>query len=203
MQLLSLTTDGCLEYTGLESSFEEELALDIDEDIENIRITVAYLLKCGLLVENDTCEYTMPFVQNSIGSETSVAERVRKYRANQKTLQCNTDETQEKQIGNVEKEIEKEIEIDKEIEIECEEENESCDSKPSRKRFNKPSSTEVREYCMERNNSVDPERFVDYYESNGWKVGKNPMKDWKAAVRTWEKGSKPQKKTQLDEWANA
>jgi predicted phage replisome organizer len=114
MQLLSLTTDGCLEYTGLESSFEEELALDIDEDIENVKITVAYLLKCGLLIENETCEYTLPFVQDSIGSETSVAERVRKYRANQRTLQCNTSETQVKQIGNVE--IDKDIDIDKEKE---------------------------------------------------------------------------------------
>jgi predicted phage replisome organizer len=116
MQLLSLTTDGCLEYTGLENSFEEELALDIDEDIENIKITVSYLLKCGLLVENDTFEYSMPFVQNSIGSETSVAERVRRHRENQKALQCNTDETHMKQICNVEieKEIEKELEIDKE-----------------------------------------------------------------------------------------
>jgi hypothetical protein len=45
---------------------------------------------------------------------------------------------------------------------------------------------EVRAYCQERGNSVDAQRFVDYYGANGWKVGKNPMKDWKAAVRTWE-----------------
>ena len=47
---------------------------------------------------------------------------------------------------------------------------------------------EVKEYCSERGNKVDPERWFDYYTSNGWKVGKNPMKDWKAAVRTWERG---------------
>ena len=40
---------------------------------------------------------------------------------------------------------------------------------------------------MERNNNVNAEHFFDYYESNGWKVGKNSMKDWKAAVRTWER----------------
>lgn len=56
-------------------------------------------------------------------------------------------------------------------------------------RFIKPSVEEIREYCTERNNQVDPQRFYDYYESNGWKVGKNPMKDWKAAVRTWERSS--------------
>ncbi len=54
-------------------------------------------------------------------------------------------------------------------------------------RFVKPTVEEVRAYCQERKNNVDPERFVDYYDANGWKVGKNPMKDWKATVRTWEK----------------
>ena len=50
-----------------------------------------------------------------------------------------------------------------------------------------PSVDQVRDYCVERGNSVDPVRFVDFYESKGWMVGKNRMKDWRAAVRTWEK----------------
>lgn len=54
-------------------------------------------------------------------------------------------------------------------------------------RFTPPAADEVRDYCRERGNSVDAERFVDFYTAKGWKVGKNPMKDWKAAVRTWEK----------------
>ena len=58
-------------------------------------------------------------------------------------------------------------------------------------RFRPPSVEEVEAYCFERNNKVDAERFVDFYSSNGWKVGKNPMKDWKAAVRTWEKRDGP------------
>ena len=45
---------------------------------------------------------------------------------------------------------------------------------------------EVEAYCKKRNSSVNPKRFFDYYESNGWKVGKNNMLDWKAAVRNWE-----------------
>ena len=59
------------------------------------------------------------------------------------------------------------------------------------KEFNNihPSIEDVRAYCQERKNSVDPERWINYYTSNGWKVGKNPMKDWKAAVRTWERNS--------------
>ena len=55
------------------------------------------------------------------------------------------------------------------------------------KRFTKPTPEDVRAYCTERQNTVDAERFLDYYEANGWRVGKNPMRDWKAAVRTWEK----------------
>ena len=59
--------------------------------------------------------------------------------------------------------------------------------------FQPPSLEEVKAYCKERNNHVDPERFIDFYESKGWMVGKNKMKNWKACVRTWEqrdKGSK-------------
>ncbi len=65
---------------------------------------------------------------------------------------------------------------------------------PTRKRFIPPTVDEVREYCEERGNSVDPQRFVDYYSSNGWMVGKTKMKDWKAAVRTWEQREKTQSK---------
>ena len=53
-------------------------------------------------------------------------------------------------------------------------------------RFTAPTVEDVTAYCRERNNRVDPQRFVDFYASKGWKVGSTPMKDWKAAVRTWE-----------------
>ena len=55
--------------------------------------------------------------------------------------------------------------------------------------FKPPTHEEVKAYCTERNNNVDPDRFINFYTSNGWKVGKNSMKDWKAAVRTWEKNN--------------
>jgi hypothetical protein len=54
------------------------------------------------------------------------------------------------------------------------------------KRFSKPPVDDVRQYMAELSMNDMSQRFVDYYESNGWKVGKNPMKDWKAAVRTWK-----------------
>lgn len=60
----------------------------------------------------------------------------------------------------------------------------------TKERFRKPTLEEVEEYCKERGNSVNPQTFIDFYESKGWKIGKSPMKDWKACVRTWEKNAK-------------
>lgn len=54
------------------------------------------------------------------------------------------------------------------------------------RRFTPPTLQEVTDYCRERGNSVDPSRFIDFYASKGWKVGNQPMKDWKACIRTWE-----------------
>ena len=60
-----------------------------------------------------------------------------------------------------------------------------ADKPPTRHCFTPPTVDEVRAYCTGKGYTVDADRFVDYYTSNGWRVGKNPMKDWKAAVRTW------------------
>lgn len=64
-------------------------------------------------------------------------------------------------------------------------------SPPTPSQFIPPNVIEVRAYCNERKNNVDPQRFVDFYTSKGWMVGKTKMKDWRAAVRTWEKDDKP------------
>ena len=53
--------------------------------------------------------------------------------------------------------------------------------------FTRPTVDEVRAYCESRGSKIDPEAFVDYYDANGWKVGRAPMKDWRAAVRNWER----------------
>ena len=65
-------------------------------------------------------------------------------------------------------------------------------SKPEKeplKRFTPPSFDEVKGYCVERKNNVDSEKFINHYTANGWMVGRNKMKDWKAAIRTWEKNN--------------
>lgn len=61
------------------------------------------------------------------------------------------------------------------------------DTNRARERFVPPTLQEVSEYCASRNNGIDPAAFIDHYTSNGWKVGKSAMKDWRAAVRNWER----------------
>ena len=101
------------------------------------------------------------------------------------TPQKDSEKKEERCCKDTAKEKEREKEKEGEIEIE----NECYTPKPPKgaKRFSPPSFDDVKSYCQERENSVDPQAFVDWYTSNGWKVGKNPMKDWKAAVRTWER----------------
>jgi len=69
------------------------------------------------------------------------------------------------------------------------EEDKTIISKEEESRFAPPSLIEVEEYCKERRNSINPNNFIDFYSSKGWLIGKNKMKDWRAAVRTWEQRS--------------
>lgn len=99
MQLLSLQDDGNLYFENLEETFEEEIALQIDEDIEDVKITINFLLNSGLLEQKSTNVYELVETKNCIGSETESAIRTRKCRENKKIkfenvtnlLQCNTD----------------------------------------------------------------------------------------------------------------
>ena len=74
--------------------------------------------------------------------------------------------------------------------------------------FKKPTLDDVKDYCIERNNNIEAEAFLDFYESKDWKIGKNKMKDWKAAVRTWERRetktqSMGKLHSQINEWQEA
>lgn len=81
-----------------------------------------------------------------------------------------------------------------------EKDNIGADKPPTRSKFSPPSVDEVNMYCQEKGLSIDAQRFVDYYESNGWMVGRNKMKDWRAAVRNWgRKGNTNSGKTELEQ----
>jgi predicted phage replisome organizer len=198
MQLLSIKNQGVIEYEGIEPTFCEELALKLNEEPENVEVTLSYLASQGLIEESGSGAYLLPEALKGIGSENESAERVRAFRS-KKALQCNEGVTASNALetkGNPPEtscNTDIEIDIDKDIDREIEKKKKA--DKPARAHFTKPTIEEVQAYCRERGNSVDANRFVDYYEANGWKVGKNPMKDWKAAIRTWEKNgySTPQK----------
>lgn len=138
MQLLSLENEGKLYFEGVEETFAEELALIIDEDPENVKVTLLFLFDQGLIEECEENEYLMVETAQSIDGESDSAARVRRHRlkSNQsktnkqveKALHCNGDVTpcnadvtecnDASEKCNVEIEIEKEVEIEKEIEIE-------------------------------------------------------------------------------------
>lgn len=132
MQLLSLKNEGRLLFEGTEDNFVDEIALTIDEDPENVSVTVAYLMRQGLLEQCSDDEYSLPQTIESIGSEADSTERVRRFRnrskklpdvtsvlqSNATPLQCNTQET----ACNTEKEIEKDIDIELEIDTSSNEE---------------------------------------------------------------------------------
>jgi len=134
MQLLSLKDEGILYYEGVEDDFYEEIALEIDEETENVKITIMFLTANGLLEEVEKDKYVLLETMKSIGSESSSAARVRKHREKSKTLQCNTSVTGGNSpvtIGNTEIEIEKELELDIESEKEREKEKENRPSSSS------------------------------------------------------------------------
>lgn len=121
LQLLSLTDEGKLFYEGVEDTFAEEMALAIDEDVENIKVTLLFLEKNGLIQTLDADEFTLPEVINSIGTETAAAERMRKMREakklnniEDKTEKCNSVTPLLQPVTNSYTEKEEEKEIDKE-----------------------------------------------------------------------------------------
>lgn len=130
MQLLSLTNEGKLYYEGVEDNFVEELALELDENVEDIQMTVLYLQKNNLIEFGELPdEYILPEVVGSIGSETASAERKRQQRAREKAKlllenkECDSVTTKSQLVTKSHTEIEKDIEIDKEKDIEIEKKN--------------------------------------------------------------------------------
>ena len=208
MQLLSIKQEGYLKFDGVEDSFAEEIALTLDENEENVKMTLAFLFNYNLIEKITEDDYYMTRVSETIGKESDSADRVRKHREKakliennvSKTLQCNIDVTQSNiDVTKCNTEIEKELYIDIEKDIELKKSNEK---KTKTKVFVIPTILEIKEYCKERKNNVDAEKFFDYYESKGWLVGKTKMKNWHAAIRNWEKNSFSNNKTEKESYNN-
>lgn len=177
LYLRSLKNDGKLVVNDRIPYNAEMLASVTGHQIGTVKQALSIFKDLGLIDVLENGAIYMLDIQNFIGRGSSEADRKREYRQ-----RIETDRTNVRQISD---KTPPEIELEKEIKIEIDSSAKSTTTK--RKRFEKPTISDVKRYCIERNNNVDPQHFVDYYESNGWKVGKNSMKDWKAAVRTWER----------------
>ena len=162
MQLLSIRNGGILRYAGYETSFAEELALDLDEEVENVSVTLQYLLACGLIETSDNIEYLLPFAAINTGSEGSGAKRVREFRERQKALQSNGDVTQVKLLCNTD------IEIDREEESEIEKEEKGRSTRTSDDEADSNLET-VLNFYMDKFNPTPSSQIVvalqDYVES--------------------------------------
>lgn len=196
--LAGKTNDGGYIYISDNMPYTDEmLSVIMNKPLNTIRLALNTFNSLGM-IENDTKGiYLLNFEKHqSLDKLEKIKEqnrlRVQKCRENKKMLECNVTETLRNAIDI---DIEEEKEIDKDI------------IKKNNK-FIKPTVEEVQQYCLERNNNINAEHFIDYYDANGWKVGKNPMKDWKAAIRTWEKRNnnnnnsykKPTRKEIVPEW---
>lgn len=191
MQLKSLRTEGLIRYEGILPDSMAELAMALDEDEHITKLAVEALIRFGVVERWDDETLYMSAMQHMIGSESASAERVRRHRALKKDMEALHGNTS---VTACNTEIE--IEIEKEKTKETEERQsadigsvpEPADKPPRTPRFSPPSVDEVAAYCKERHNGVDPRRFVDFYTANGWTQGRGKsIKDWRAAVRTWER----------------
>ena len=157
---------------------EKGLAKLTRTDVDTVRCALALFDKIGLISRLDTGEIFISQLNEMVGTETDKAKLMRQKRAKEKLISNNVTPMLPECYTDIE--LEKEKELKKDIELEGE----------TTTRFHKPSISEIQQYCEERKNTVNAEKFFNYYEANGWKVGKNKMKDWKACVRTWEQNEK-------------
>lgn len=142
-------------------------------DYDTVVVALELYKKLGLIYTGDDNILKIVGYEEMVGSESGWAEKKRLYRDKQKLL----GQSKDNEKDNVLQENR-----DKSIEIRDKSKEEISKSK----RFTPPTLEEVSSYCSERNNNVNPQKFIDFYQSKDWMVGKNKMKDWKACVRTWE-----------------
>lgn len=177
----SVDHDGHLRFNDEIPYNEQMLATITRTNIDIVRSAVNVFSKLQMLELLDDGTFHMKEVQKMLGSESYWAERKRQQRAQTPQIES---------VGQCPTSPSKSIEIEKDLDLDLDKEKKESKKKKTASRFTPPTLDEVKAYCFERGNNVDAARFIDYYTSNGWKVGKNPMKDWKAAVRTWERPDK-------------
>lgn len=193
LQLQAIGSNGLIKLEGIESP-EEELALEIDENPDNVKVVLNYLFRVGWAEILDEKTLFFPCAIERTGSETQAAERMRQMRNRNNVTQSRNDVTtalldRSKNVTLEKRRDREEIETDNNYA------QSFTDAKPTQKKKTRkskipPDIEEVRAYCQERQNGVDANVWFDFYSSKGWMVGKNKMVDWKAAIRTWERNGR-------------
>ena len=178
--LESVDHEGHLRFSETIPYNEKMLSVITNTNIDIVRSAMKLFVELNMIEVLDDSTIFMSEVTKLIGCETAEALKKRRQRANKVANLIEAGTLSGHCPPEIEKEIEKELKIDKEKDVDK-------SDKPTRSRFIPPTLEEVQAYCQERQNGVDAERFINHYTSNGWQVGRNKMKDWKAAVRTWEK----------------
>ena len=161
-------------------------------DHDTVTVALELFKRLGLVYQEENGVLRITDSVKMVGHESANREAVKKreYRMRKKL----EDKNEDKVGTNCPTEIEIRDRV-KSIDINIKEREKE---KKSAKRFLAPTVEEVHEYCRERNNFVNPQAFVDFYTAKGWKVGNAPMKDWKAAVRTWEQRDAERRKPKDD-----
>lgn len=150
-------------------------------DRDTVIVAMELFKKLGLVYESDEGIMQITHFNDMVGSTSDYAEQKRNQRLGVDIVHSMSTKMSI-QSKSIDKDIDKEL--DKDIDI-----NNNNIYGVKSTRFVPPTLDEVKNYCLERNNNVDAQRFLDFYEAKGWMVGKNKMKDWKAAVRTWERSN--------------
>lgn len=183
----SVDHEGMLRFSEAIPYSDSMLATITNTNIDIVRSAIKAFTELGMMEILEDGTLFLHEVEKMLGFETKYAEQKRLYREKVKAIGQSPDNVQtmsdKSKSIEIELEKEKEIEIDKESDIKGVRRSETA--QPT-KRFTKPTLDQVKAYCHERGDKVDPERFFAYYEANGWSVGKRSMKDWKAAIRYWE-----------------
>lgn len=202
LYLRSLKNDGKLVVNERIPYNAEMLASVTGHQVGTTKQALSMFKELGLIEVLENGAIYMLDIQNFIGKGSTEADRQRLYdrriseerKQNKLTQSRNLEEICKKSTPEIEKELEKEL--DKEIDNKC------ASTKQKRKRFVKPTISDIEQYCSEKNISINAQQFIDYYESNGWKVGRNSMKDWQATVRRWASNNYGKKKSSKDNAIN-
>ena len=189
----SVDHDGSLRFSPEIPYSNDMLAVITETPIEIVENSMKVLKELGLVEISEDGTIVLPKVEKMIGSagDSDNARRQQRYRDRKKA------ERQALLMENVTHNVTHNVTVttnSNESKSKSKSKSKSIEEKYIKEknvsRFVPPTLEEVSAYCLERNNGVDPQRFIDFYSSKGWMIGSNKMKDWKAAVRTWEQNNR-------------